>query len=122
MNLQNFKPWRRKKWLSDSKDRFIRLKKKNLLLSIFIAFIVLLGKSVTAQNERSVADSFSLHPELNLFFAEKTCYSENSNLTNQGFAVSSHVEFLARKFPVSGTAFWNPETKVGVLQPTISIF
>lgn len=55
------------------------------------------------------------------FVTKKTFYSKNSNITNLGLTLSHDVDFLSKKFPVSGTAFWNPETKVGALQLAISI-
>ncbi|WP_372773874.1 hypothetical protein [Mangrovibacterium sp.] len=56
------------------------------------------------------------------FATEKTFYSENANVVNLGLTVSHDVTLLAKKFPVSGTAFWNPESKVGALQLAISLF
>ncbi|WP_297089380.1 hypothetical protein [uncultured Draconibacterium sp.] len=56
------------------------------------------------------------------FTTEKTFYSESTNIVNLGLTVSHDVEFLSKKFPVTGTAFWNPESGKGALQLAIAIF
>lgn len=56
------------------------------------------------------------------FTTEKTFYSEKANLINLGMSLEHKIKILSKTFPISGTAFWNPETKVGALQIDISLF
>lgn len=56
------------------------------------------------------------------FATEKTFYSESANITNLGLTLSRDINILSQNLPVSATAFWNPETKVGALQLAISLF
>lgn len=56
------------------------------------------------------------------FTTDKTFYSEKANLINLGMSLEHKIKILSKTFPVTGTAFWNPETKVGALQIDISLF
>lgn len=55
------------------------------------------------------------------FVTQKTFYSESANLVNLGLTLSHNVYFLSKQIPVAATAFWNPESKIGALQLTISL-
>ncbi len=56
------------------------------------------------------------------FVTEKTFYSNNSNITNLGVTINKKVNLLSNTVPVLATAFWNPETKLGALLLSVSIF
>lgn len=56
------------------------------------------------------------------FTTEKTFYSNSPNLIQAGLSVQRYVTLFSKELPITGTAFWNPETKLGVLQLAISLF
>ncbi|SFD82625.1 hypothetical protein [Thermophagus xiamenensis] len=99
------------------------------------------GGDFEVNNDGSVSDSYSTYAELRyllfpmqktqvmLFLGgafslttEKTFYSDSANITAFGLTLQRDVEILSGNFPVSATALWNPETKVGALQLGISLF
>lgn len=53
---------------------------------------------------------------------EKTFYSESANIVNIGIQLDKKINIFNHDLPVSTTAFWNPETKIGVLQLDINLF
>ena len=56
------------------------------------------------------------------FTTQKTFYSDSPNIVNAGMRLNYNVEILNQKIPVSTTAFWNPESKIGALKMGISLF
>ncbi len=99
------------------------------------------GGDYETEADSSVTDSYSNYVELryvffpnkktNLtmfaggafsFLTEKTFYSKQANFVNLGLTLSRDVKLFSKEFPVSATAFWNPESKIGALQLAISLF
>lgn len=56
------------------------------------------------------------------FSTEKTFYSEKANIVNAGIKLDQNIKMFNTVLPVSATALWNPETKLGVLQLDIALF
>ena len=99
------------------------------------------GGDYEINNQGDVTDSYSNYAEIRYrfltgkdvqfsvfagsafsFATEKTFYSNKPSIVNTGLTLSYDVELLNQEFPVSATAFWNPESKIGVLQMAISLF
>lgn len=99
------------------------------------------GGDFEISDDGSVCDSYSTYAEVRyLLFPEqkthielfvggafslatqKTFYSDKANITAFGLTLQRNVEILSGYFPVSATALWNPETKIGALQLGISLF
>ena len=92
-------------------------------------------------DDGSVTDSYSSYVELSyrLFqdnntqikacvggaFAlatEKSFYNASPSIVNLGLTLTQDVKLLNKKIPVSGTAFWNPDSGLGALQIDIMLF
>lgn len=56
------------------------------------------------------------------FTTEDTFYSEKANIVNVGLSLEHQLKLFKNRFPVIGTAFWNPESKIGALQIDIKLF
>ncbi|MGQ1948049.1 hypothetical protein ACT3CD_13210 [Geofilum sp. OHC36d9] len=99
------------------------------------------GGDYVNETDGTVTDSYSNYVELNYLFmadkqiqikafvggafsfvTEKTFYSTSPAIVNMGVTLSQDVKFLNKKIPVSGTAFWNPESGKGALQIDIMLF
>ncbi|MGQ1891062.1 hypothetical protein ACT29H_11545 [Thermophagus sp. OGC60D27] len=99
------------------------------------------GGDYEINNDGSVSNSYSNYVELKyqlfpgektrltLFaggafslITQKTFYSDKANLTSFGLTLNRMVQIASANFPVSATALWNAETKVGVLQLGIALF
>ena len=99
------------------------------------------GADYETASDGTVTDSYSTYTELRYqllpkqktqltlfaggafsFTTEKTFYSKSPNIVNFGVSASRNINLLAKDFPVSATAFWNPESKLGALQLAISLF
>ena len=115
---------------------------ENIPLSLYWSTI-LFGNSgdYEIDNAGIVTDSYSNYAELRYellpnkptklslfvgsafsFATKKTFYSDSPNIVNTGLTLTNSVEFLDKEVPVSATAFWNPESNIGVLQLAISLF
>lgn len=56
------------------------------------------------------------------FVTEKTFYSQAANFTNLGIKLEQKVNLFSKQIPVTAMGFWNPESKIGVLELGISLF
>lgn len=99
------------------------------------------GGDYVSDTDGTVTDSYSNYVELNYLFmadrqtqikafvggafsfiTEKTFYSTSPAIVNLGVTLSQDVTLLNKTIPVSGTAFWNPESGKGALQIDIILF
>lgn len=115
---------------------------EDLPLSIYWSTILFgQGGDYETEENGSITDSYSNYVEISYpifkdtnselkafaggafsFTTDKTFYSDKANLVNLGLSLSHNLSIFSTTFPVSGTAMWNPETKVGALQLAITLF
>ncbi|WP_372755921.1 hypothetical protein [Labilibaculum sp.] len=115
---------------------------EDLPLSIYWSAILFgQGGDYETESDGSVTNSYSNYVEVSYpifkdtkgelkafaggafsFTTDKTFYSDKANFVNLGLSLSHNLDIFSTKFPVSGTALWNPETKVGALQLAITLF
>lgn len=115
---------------------------KDVPLNIYWATILFgQGGDYKTKDNGSITDSYSNYVELSYqifnekdtelkvfaggafsFTTDKTFYSDKANLVNLGLSLNHNLSIFSTSFPVNGTAMWNPETKVGVLQLAITLF